>query len=270
MLELFEAMLWPILASVLLPPMLIYAGMHIVRREPIFINLAVAQVAGIGVCAAILLEHQGASQSFAWSAVLATAAAALFTFTRGRKPESSREPLVAVVYVVAAVISILLLTRSPEGPEQLKRILVGDLLLVNRTAIVRTFVLYLAIGAIHFLLRHKFEASDGAGGRRLWNFVSYSLYGLVVAGFVQIGGVLLSFAYLVIPAACSAFLAKHLAVRLGIGWVFASALSVFAIYLSYKIDLPTGATVVCVLGAAWLITATGAFLRRPQLVNSIE
>ena len=89
---------------------------------------------------------------------------------------------------------------------------------------------------------------------RLWDFIFYCLFGVIVTGFVQIGGVLLTFSYLIVPAVCATFLGKSLGVRLIIGWIIATTSSVFALYLSYKIDLPTGAAVVCVLGAALLLT----------------
>jgi zinc/manganese transport system permease protein len=83
----------------------------------------------------------------------------------------------------------------------------------------------------------------------LWDFLFYALFGLIVTTFVQVGGVLLVFSYLIVPAACAAFLAQSLLGRLVIGWWIATLASGAGLFLSFKFDLPTGAAVVCTLGA---------------------
>ena len=262
-------MLWPLLACLLLPPILVYLGLHIIRREIIFVDLALAQVAALGTCVAILLEQHGSWQGYAWSLGFTLVGAALFTLTRTKKSEVPQEALIGIVYVMAAAGGILLLNRSAEGAEELKRTLVGDVLLVNENAVLKTFAIYLGIGAIHFLLRRQFialsfhpeEAAAKGLNLRLWDFIFYCLFGVIVTSFVQIGGVLLTFSYLIVPAVCATFLANNLGIRLLIGWIIATGSSVFALYLSYKIDLPTGAAVVCVLGAALLLTIVYSSLR---------
>jgi len=269
MFDIIQFMLWPLAACLLLPPILVYLGLHIIRREIIFVDLALAQVAALGTCVAILLEQHAGWHGYAWSLGFTLVGAALFTLTRTKHSEVPQEALIGIVYVVAAAFGILLLNRSAEGSEELKRTLVGDVLLVNQTSVLRTFVIYVGIGAIHFLLRRKFirlsfhphEAAAEGMNVRLWDFIFYCLFGVVVTSFVQIGGVLLTFSYLIVPAVCATFLAKRLVVRLILGWIVATASSVFALYLSYRLDLPTGAAVVCVLGAALLLVTIGARLR---------
>jgi zinc/manganese transport system permease protein len=97
---------------------------------------------------------------------------------------------------------------------------------------------------------------------RWWDFLFYALFGLVVTSFVQIGGVLLVFSYLIVPAVCANFLASRLPIMLVIGWVIAMLASVAGLFASYQLDLPTGAAVVCVLGLALVLTAFAASLRR--------
>ena len=89
---------------------------------------------------------------------------------------------------------------------------------------------------------------------RWWDFLFYALFGLVVTSFVRIGGVLLVFSYLIVPAVCANLLARKLLSLLIIGWVTATIASVAGLYASYKFDLPTGAAIVCALGAALLLT----------------
>jgi zinc/manganese transport system permease protein len=267
-LDIITFMRWPLLACLLLPPILIYLGLHIIRREIIFVDLALAQVAALGACVAILLGHHADWQSYSWSLAFTLIGAGLFTFTRARKPKVPQEALIGIVYVVAAALGILLLSRSAEGDEELRRTLVGDVLLVSRDSVLRTFAVYVAIGIVHFIFRNKFiplsfHAEDAAAGGlklRLWDFFFYCLFGIAVTSFVQIGGVLLTFSYLIVPAVCANFLAERLRSRLLVGWIVATASSMLALYLSYRWDLPTGAAIVCVLGAALLLTIlTSAF-----------
>jgi zinc/manganese transport system permease protein len=281
-------MKWPLIASLLLPGILVYLGLHIVRREIIFVDLALAQVAALGTCFCIVLgKHahtweiplfiptsQGPltmelSDSYLWSLGFTLLGAALFTLTRnvgrGRVPQ---EALIGTVYVVAAAGALLILSRSTEGNEELKRTLVGDLLLVGPGPVVKTFLMFLLVGLVHLLFRRQFLALsfDPAGAEssrlshRWWDFLFYALFGVVVTSFVQIGGVLLTFSYLIVPAVCANLLARSLGVMMVIGWMTATLAGVGGLVVSYKFDLPTGAAVVCVLGGALALVATASHL----------
>ena len=126
--------------------------------------------------------------------------------------------------------------------------------------------MFAVIGAIHFGFRKKFlvisfepERAVAEGiSIRFWDFWFYVLFGFVVTSFVQIGGVLLVFSYLIVPAVCANFLAERLGARLVIGWLTATIASVVGLFCSYQFDLPTGAAIVCVLGAFLLLTGIGA------------
>jgi zinc/manganese transport system permease protein len=129
------------------------------------------------------------------------------------------------------------------------------------------------IGAVHFIFRKKFLMLSFEPERaiaeklavRWWDFLFYALFGLVVTSFVQIGGVLLVFSYLIVPAVCANFLARKLAALLAIGWPSATVSSVIGLYAAYRFDFPTGAAIVCVLGAvlalvlmvAWILEKNG-------------
>jgi zinc/manganese transport system permease protein len=121
------------------------------------------------------------------------------------------------------------------------------------------------IAAIHYAFRRQFLAlSYGPTAptrARWWDFLFYVLFGLVVTGFVHVGGVLLTVSYLIVPAVCAAFVADSLPVRLLVGWLIATLGSVVGLAASYRFDLPTGAAIVCALGAALLITGATAGLR---------
>ena len=265
-----QLLLPPIAACLLLPPMLIYYGLHIVRRGIIFVDLALAQVATLGTCLCIMLGHDPLdTHTYLWSLGFTFLGAFIFTMTRNTHHQRvPQEALIGIVYVVAAAASVLLLSRTNEGREELQKTLVGDVLTVSWPQIWKTFGLYAAIGVVHFIFRKKFIAisfdpdkarSEGIA-IRLWDFVFYALFGLVVTSFVQIGGVLLVFSYLIVPAVCAVLLTGALRWMLLIGWLVATCAGVIGIYGSFKRDLPMGAAIVCVLGAFLILSLVIATL----------
>jgi len=270
MVEALSIMKWPLAACLLLPGILVYLGLHIVRREIIFVDLALAQMAALGTCVAVLLGcNLDSPAAYFWSLGLTLFGAAVFTLTRNTQHRVPQEALIGIIYVVAAAAGLLLLSRNPEGNEELRRTLVGDVLLVRPIEVGRTFALYLVIGAVHFLFRRQFlrisfdpDRAAREGLRvRLWDFLFYGLFGLVVTSFVHIGGVLLVFSYLIVPAVCASFLVDSIVARLTVGWVVATLGSLIGLYTSFTLDLPTGAAIVCALGALLLLTVVLAQYR---------
>jgi len=263
--EALSVMQWPLIACLLLPGLLVYLGLHIVRREVIFVDLALAQVATLGTCVSLLRGHEPQDwQSYMWSFAFTLVGAAIFAATRHKTHHRvPQEALIGITYVVAAAAGILLLSKTAEGNEELRRTLIGDVLLVSQKDVLRTFGIYVVIGVVHFIFRKKFlaisfdhEAAGTSGMRvKMWDFLFYALFGLVVTSFVQIGGVLLVFSYLIIPAVCANYLAMRVPMLLLIGWITATLSSVIGLYIAYERDYPTGAAIVCVLGAALVVAA---------------
>jgi zinc/manganese transport system permease protein len=263
-------MKWPLLACLLLPGILVYYGLHIVRREVIFVDLALAQVAALGTCVAVLLGYDVRQwQTFAWGIGFTFVGAVVFTLTRRRDPRVPQEALIGIVYVVAAAAGMLLLSQNPEGDEQLKRTLVGEILLVRPGEVLTAFGLFAVIGLIHYCFRHSFllisfapERAEAQGVRIVWwDLAFYVLFGLVVTTFVQVGGVLLTFSYLIIPAVCASYLVETLAVRLVVAWVIAVLGGGLGAAASYQLDLPTGAAIICALGLLLVVAQSAGALR---------
>jgi zinc/manganese transport system permease protein len=147
------------------------------------------------------------------------------------------------------------------GGEQIKALLVGSLLAVTREDVLRVSALYAAVGLVHWLARRPLAALSFGGSvahARLWDFAFYLTFGLVVTSSVRIAGVLLVFAYLIVPAVIGAALAATPARRLLVGWLVGSAASVIGLTASFVCDLPPGATIVAMLGVA--VVGTGAAL----------
>lgn len=260
--EALQIMLWPLVACLVLPGILIYLGLHIIKREIIFVDLALAQVAALGTCVAILRHHDSHDwQTFAWSAAFTLVGAAIFTLTRSREKTVPQEALIGIVYVVAAAAGLLLLSRSPEGNEKLRQTLVGDVLLVRPLEIVIVAGVFALIGALHLVFRRQFTAISfdheraRAAGLRVgwWDFLFYALFGVVVTIIVHLFGVLLTFSFLIIPAVCANLFARTLAAQLAVGWIIAALASGAGMSASYQLDLPTGAAVVVALGLTLLL-----------------
>ncbi|MCX6997867.1 MAG: metal ABC transporter permease [Kiritimatiellaeota bacterium] len=273
--EAFQIMLWPLVACLVLPGILIYYGLHIIKREIIFVDLALAQVAALGTCVSILLHHDSHDwQTFAWSAAFTLVGAAIFTLTRPRERHVPQEALIGIVYVVAAAAGLLLLSRSPEGNEELRKTLVGDVLLVRPLEIAIVTGIFALIGLVHYLCRRPFLALSFDHERArveglnvlLWDFLFYALFGVVVTIIVHLFGVLLTFSFLIIPAVCANLLVRTLSVQLAVGWAIAALASGAGMVASYQLDLPTGAAIVVALGLALVLVGAGHVLRRHDRV----
>jgi zinc/manganese transport system permease protein len=264
-------MLWPIVACVLLPWLLVYLGLHVVQRGIIFIDIAMAQMASLGVCVAVLLHLDLESwTTFGISLALTLIGAAIFSVTGKRASQIPQEAVIGIAYVVAAAAAILLLSRAAEGDEQIKNMLVGNILLVTPREVWERFALFVVVGAFHFVLRRDFllvsfnrEAAYQKGLRvRWWDFLFYAVFGLVVTSFVRLAGVLLVFSYLIVPAVCGINLASRIGNRLLIGWVVALIGGIGGLFLSYWWDLPSGAAIVCTFGALLIVISIFAIVRQ--------
>jgi zinc/manganese transport system permease protein len=270
-------MKWPLIASLILPWLLVYLGLHIVQRGVIFVDLALAQTAAFGTCVSMVLGYDVHDwQSYAFSLGFTFVGAVVLTFTRSRDQRVPQEALIGIVYVVAAAAAILALSKSAGGNEELQRSLVGELLVVRPSDVLKTFGLFLAVGAVHAIFRKKFltisadpEVAAASGlNVRWWDFVFYMLFGLVVTSFVHIGGVLLVFTYLVVPAVCATYLVNRIGAKFAIGWIIATLCSIVSLFITAKVDLPIGAAIVCVLGIALVIVASISKLTRKTSLPS--
>jgi zinc/manganese transport system permease protein len=269
-------MFWPIVACVLLPWLLVYLGLHVVQRGIIFIDIAMAQMASLGICLAVLFHLDLESWiTFSIALGFTLIGGAIFSVTGKRTSQIPQEAVIGISYVVAAAAAVLLLSRAAEGDEEIKNMLVGNILLVTPLEVGKCFALFGAVGILHFVLRKSFllvsfdrDRAHELGMRvRLWDFFFYAAFGLVVTSFVRIAGVLLVFSYLIVPAVCGINLAGKLSSRLLVGWVIALIGGIAGLFLSFWWDLPSGAAIVCTFGVLLVITSfVGLWRRRKKLI----
>jgi zinc/manganese transport system permease protein len=254
----WEVMKWPFVACLLFPPLLVYLGLHVVKREVIFVDLALAQVATLGTCVALLMGYHFDDRITFWISLAVTfLGAAFFSWTRSAKKTAvPQEAIIGITFVVAAAAVILLLSRVAGGKEELEHLLTGDILNVTQGEIGQRVLVFAALGAFYGTFHKRFvlissdpERAFAEGVRvRLWDFLFYAAFALVVVSFVRLGGVLLTFSYLIVPAVCGTMLATDWAKRLAIGWGVATLASLIGLWASYRMDLPTGAAIVVASG----------------------
>jgi len=258
----FELMLLPFLACLVLTGIHAYLGMHIIKREVIFVDLALAQIAALGAVVALLFGIELHSMSaYIVSMGFTFIGATIFALTRLRKKDVPQEAIIGIVYAVTAAASILVLSKAPMESEHLKDMLVGNILFVKGSHIIKMLVLYSVIGIFHYIYRKNFFAvSDGAGkvlkkkiNVRWWDFLFYASLGVVVTSSVEIAGVLLVFSCLIVPAVCAIMITDNLKFRLIIGWAIGTITSLIGLYLSAVYDFPTGAAIVFAFGMVLIL-----------------
>ena len=241
----------PLAASLLLVAIHTVLGIQVLARGVIFVDLALAQVAALGATVAFMLGHPLASPAtFGYSLAFTFGAALLLASSRAWSTRIPQEALIGVLYVAAAAAAFLLVDKAPQGAEHIRQILTGNILTVAAGEVLALVPLYAAITALHWGLRRHLAAEHQGWQRWAWDLVFYASFGVVVTSSVALAGVLLVFAFLIIPAAIGVLFADRAAWQLGIGWAAGTLASLAGLALSYVADLPTGATMVCVFGAA--------------------
>ena len=266
------ALLWaPFLMCLVLTGIHAYLGVHVLAREVVFVDIAMAQIAALGATAAFLVGYEPDTwESYVCGLSATIVGAVVLALTRSRRRHVSQEAVIGVVYAVSSAAAVLLADRAPHGAEQVRTMLVGNLLAVRPSAVVEVALLYAAVGFLHWLCRRPFflistdpDAAYAEGWRvRLWDFLFYASFGVVVTSSVRIAGVLLVFSYLIVPALAGVTFGGSVASRLLIGWSFGTIVSVIGMVASATFDTPTGATVVCAFGVVLLVFGLGSRLRR--------
>lgn len=276
-------MLVPFLACLVLSINHVYLGIHVIARKVIFVDLALAQIAALGATYALVLGYDPNTDPLRvslFSLAFTFVGAGAFAIARMRKERVPQEAFIGIIYAMASAAAILILSKSATGGEELKHMLVGDVLLVSLPAVVEMAVLYASIGIFHVIFRKQFlaisfdqEAAEGAGiNIRLWDILFYMSFGVVIVKSVAIVGVLLVFSYLVVPAVIAQMFSDTIMGRLLLGWVVAIVASMLGIIWSFYSDYPTGPAVVVMLGLFLIFSSVVYYVqhapvKRRALIN---
>ncbi|HWY47479.1 MAG TPA: iron chelate uptake ABC transporter family permease subunit [Bryobacteraceae bacterium] len=270
----------PFIASLILTGIHAYLGVHVVERGVIFVDLSLAQIAALGASVAIIYGADPHTATSYWVSLAFTFLGAfIFANVRGKNWRIPQEAIIGICYAVASAATILAMSKATGETEHLKDMLVGNLLFVSWHEVIKTALLYGAIGLFHYIFRKKFLAIsmnhdlDQVDGRsvRFWDLLFYGSFGFVVTSSVAIAGVLLVFCYLIVPSVAGMLFAKTIGKRLAVAWTMGTLVSALGIYLSVKLDLPTGAAIVCTFGIVLAAMATvKALLYRRQVAVALQ
>jgi zinc/manganese transport system permease protein len=269
----------PFVASLILTGIHAYLGVHVVERGVIFVDLSLAQIAALGAAIALLLPVTGGdahAPAVYWISLGFTFIGALvFSTIRGHRARIPQEAVIGICYAVASAATILAMSKATSESEHLKDMLVGNILAVSWPEVGETAVLYGAIGLFHYFFRKQFlaismnpeQASQSGMAVAFWDFLFYASFGFVVTSSVAIAGVLLVFCYLIVPSVAAMLYADTIGRRLAVGWTMGTVVSALGVYLSLRLDLPTGATIVCTFGIVLALLAAVRPWVRPLLAR---
>ena len=233
-----------------------YVGIHVVMREVIFIDIALAQIAALGVSFGFFM---GLELTDPWiyllSLSLTMIAALLLSSTRRLRSIIPQEAFIGILYATGASAVILAGDRLPHGSEQVHDLMVGHLLWVNWSEVLFYLIVYLILGGVYFLIHDRLMLiseqrkveNKQTRNLMLWDFVFYALLGILVTFAVRVAGVLLVFGFLIVPAVIGTLLSKSFLNRLGIGWFAGVLVSLLGSYISYRLDFPNGGMLVVTL-----------------------
>jgi zinc/manganese transport system permease protein len=249
--EALSFLLFPFLGCVLLILIHAWFGIHILERGIIFVDLAMAQFIALGIAVAFLMGHEGSARNY-YAVAFAILGASILSAARNIRKNVNMEAFIGVLYIFSLAASMLILDRTPHGLEEFKTLLNGNILWVTPAELLKTFLLYAAIGLLHFVFRRKFfELSSGRGNGIFWEFLFFLSFAFVLVSSVQLAGILQVFSFLVIPALIGRLYTREpLKILIG-GWGIGLAASMVGITLSYKLDLPTAPLIVASLSVAF-------------------
>ncbi len=218
-------------------------GIQVLNRGIVFIDIAIAQIAGLGVIAADFFGWEAAGPGVQVAALAAALLGALFlTWTERRWPEI-QEAIIGTVFVLAATLSVLLLSGNPHGGEYLKDLLVGQILWVSQGQLIMLALLTVIVLAAWF----------GLGQARLGRVGFYLLFGLSVTASVQMVGVYLVFSSLIIPSLATRNATRF---RLLKAYLVGALGYLFGLLASTLFDLPTGAIIVWAMALVGIVASS--------------
>ena len=242
-----------LLASLLVLSTHVPLGTEVLRRGIIFIDLAIAQVAGLGVIAADSMGWEAEGVMVQIAAVSAALAAAFVLHWTDKRWPQIQEALIGVSFILAATAGILLLSGNPHGGEHLKELLVGQILWVNYDQLLPVAVVNALVLLAWYFMRD-----------RLQGFGFYAIFAFAVTASVQLVGIYLVFACLILPALATRHIGRR-GLRILCGYAVGIAGCLTGLLLSVSADLPAGAVIVWCLAVFALIFAWALW---PMIRNS--
>ena len=272
MLQIVQILGLAFLSCLLMSIVLGYIGIHVLKREVIFVDIALAQIAAVGSIAAhIVFEVHGDSLiAYACSTGAVLVMSFFYALARRKVTQISLEAIIGVSYAIAAAAALFLVGIAAGGHIHLQHILAGNLLWMRWTDIAWSLLVFSLVGLCFFLFRkslntisHNYQGALAKGLNVIWwDFLFYALLGIVVTLTTQYAGVVAVFAYLIIPATISFIFTEHPVRQLIITWTAAITASLGGLLFAYYLDFSVGPAVALLLGAELIIVASLSKFRR--------
>ncbi len=248
----------PYLACLLMLAILAYVGIHVLKREIIFIDIALAQIAVVGAIAANVAFSLHGDSLIAQAIALAVTlvAAAFFALIRRRVHQIPLEAIIGVSYAIAAAAALFLVGISPGGHTHVQSMLSGSILWATRQDVVGSASILGAIAVVFFVFRRQFQAIsddyEDAAARGLrtvgWDFLFYALVSIVITTVVRIGGVVVVFSFLIIPPAAATLVSGGWTRRLLISWQLGALAAAVGLLFADRHDFSVGPSIALWLG----------------------
>jgi len=230
-----------------------YIGLHIIRRTLIFSDLVLDQLAAFGAMAGIALGIEyGTFGSYLSSMFAVLFGALLLALLKPKSRAIPREAVIGIMYAMALAASLLLGDKLSGGGTYVTKTLAGSMLWVTWPLVSITAVVYILLLVFHFIFHRKFidlaEKPDTVKNAKFWDFLLFVTQGIITVLIVPIAGVLLAYAFLMIPAAIAAMFTKRWAGAVLLGWSIGFVACLVGLYSSYYFNLPYGPSLVLSLG----------------------
>jgi len=270
---------WPFLMCLIIGTILGYFGIHVLKREVIFIDIAVAQVAAVGSIAAHLAfeAEEDALLSYLFSLGCVLLIAAFYAIARRKVIQISIEAVIGISYAITAAGAMFLIGIAP-GHAHAEEMLAGKLLWVTQQHIVLCLVVFTAVAfCIHIFRKPLFRISENYEGAITqglkviwWDFVFYALLGVVITLAVRVTGIVTVFSFLIIPATISALFTARWGLRIFIAWVAATVASLGGLLFAYFFDFSIGPAIALFLGCVLLLASLSTKLRKIYSANTFS
>jgi len=270
MMDLIQILALPFAGCVIMGVMLSYLGIHVIKREVIFIDIATAQTAALGSLAAHLAFHVEAESLTAYACSLACVfvMAAFYAGVRAKVTQISLEVVIGVAYAITAAAAMLLIGIAP-GHAHASEMLAGNLLWATWPEIRTILIAFCAVAVCLYALRKPLarvsetyrEVRRHGWKTILWDFVFYALLGVVITLAVPILGVVVAFTMLIVPATTAALFTERTSLRMTLSTALVAVASVAGLSTSYYFDFSVGPTVAFAMGIILAIAAPLAALR---------
>jgi len=279
MFEIIQFLFLPFLACLTMIGIFGYFGIHVIEREIIFIDIALAQLAAVGSAVAFILWNAESNSIVAYLCAFGfTLLASIFyAFTNKKITQIPQESIIGVSYAIAAAGALFILSLASGGDDHLEDMLTGSILWANWTDVIICTIVFTIVGVFHIIFRKNFKkisqnyhaaTEDGVKFAAIWDFLFYVSLGMVITISIRIVGVLVVFSLLIIPATFSALFTNNWKIRLIYAWIIGTIASILGLLFSYRFDFSCGPSIVSFLALALVIAAIIIRLRNMRLARS--